>query len=245
MRKIIFPASILASAATAFGLGAIVFDGDGATPATAQPQPTVTATVPATPQDGPLKDAERVSATTAPGKHAKPYTGSETVRTTASAKAAPRHAKTAAKGATKTPKAAAKATPTKRLTLGPVRDAEGDGKVLDDIAHTLPLPDVGVTIPDDMLPFPGPGYTGPPSAVTSQEDADSMSLGYNPADVVSGPNVITDPDKPWFHFPTSPPVAEEPVAEEPTISTPVAETPVEAPPVRNTGLVTGSRPKFF
>ncbi|QAX94748.1 hypothetical protein HOV12_gp44 [Streptomyces phage Lilbooboo] len=246
MRKIVFPASIVASAATAFGLGAIAFNSPNA-PAGANPlpQPTATVTAPALEDDAqdvaddttPTKAAESPNSTPTTGKHAKTYTGSEKVATTPSK---PKHAKPKA---TTKPKAGSK---------GPIKDAQDDGKVLDDIGKTFLPNGVGVHVPDELLPFPGPGYTGPPTTIETQEDADTFaqSSAYNPADVVSGPNIITDPDKPWFHFPTGT------VTAQPAESTPVVSTPVEAPepvvtspvttePVRTGGLVTGTRPRFF
>ncbi|CAD80147.1 gp23 [Streptomyces phage phiBT1] len=152
MRKITFIGSTFASAATAFGLGALVFTSPNA-PAAAfpQPTPTVTTTPDATPMDDaedvaatvpnatPLKATQAPSSTPTKAKHAKPRTTPETDDTAT----LPRHAKPSA-----TPSAGSK---------GPLKDAEDDGKILDDLGAGLPLPDVGVTIPDAMLPFPGHG----------------------------------------------------------------------------------------
>jgi hypothetical protein len=205
--------------------------------------PTPTTTVTAAPNDAqdvadtePLKAAVTASASPSSGKHAKAYTGSEKVATTA-----PRHA--------------AKPT-TKAGSRGPIKDAQGDGKVLDDIGKSVLPGGIGVHVPDVLLPFPGPGYTGRPEPVTptsidTQEDADNAPDTYNSDDVVSAPNVVTDPGKPWFHFPTGvpevPTVTPEPVTEAPVSSTPVVITPVETPttePVRTGGLVTGTRPHW-
>jgi hypothetical protein len=250
VHKIVFPASIVASAATAFGLGALAFNSPNA-PAGAAPLPTPTTTVTASPnvaddaQDvadtEPLKAAETAAASPSSGKHAKAYTGSEKVATTA-----PRHA------AKPTAKPTAKAG-----SKGPIKDAQGDGKVLDDIGKSVMPGGIGVHVPDVLLPFPGPGYTGKPTTIETQEDADKAAQStYNADDVVSAPNVITDPDKPWFHFPTGvtevpneePTVTPEPVTEAPVSSTPVESTPVETPttePVRTGGAVPGKRPVFF
>jgi hypothetical protein len=241
VHKIVFPASIVASAATAFGLGALAFNSPNA-PAASTPLPRATVTAPANVAD----DAETVADDTAPSS--TPTTAQKPAQGPSSATTKAKHAKPTA-----TPeKPAQKATtpkhakPTKAGDAGPFKDAQGDGKHLDDVVKTvLPGVSVGVHIPDAMLPFPGPGYTGKPSSIDTQEDADNAPLAYNPDDVVSGPNIITDPDKPWFHFPTSP-VTEPPVSSTPVVSTPV-ETPVPAEttePVRTGGLVTGTRPHW-
>lgn len=233
--KIIFPASIVASVATAFGLGVLSVNNPNA-PAGATPLPVPTETVTAAPDvaadddaqdvadDVAVKTAQAPSSTPTKAKHAKPLTAPEKATQKATE---PKHAK-----------------PTKAGAAGPFKDAQDDGKHLDDVMKSvLPGVSVGVHVPDELLPFPGPGYTGEPTApmsIDTQEDADNLSLAYNPADVVSGPNVVTDPDKPWFHFPTSP------VTEAPVSSTPVPSAPVETTePVRNTGMVTGTRPRFF
>jgi hypothetical protein len=232
--KIIFPASIVASVATAFGLGVLSVNNPNA-PAGATPLPVPTETVTAAPDvaadddaqdvadDVAVKTAQAPSSTPTKAKHAKPLTAPEKATQKATE---PKHAK-----------------PTKAGAAGPFKDAQDDGKHLDDVMKSvLPGVSVGVHIPDQLLPFPGPGYTGKPTTIETQEDADKAAQSsYNADDVVSGPNIITDPDKPWFHFPT------EPVAEAPVSSTPVVSTPVEAPttePIRTGGLVTGTRPHW-
>lgn len=238
MHKIVFPASIVASAATAFGLGALAFNSPNA-PAASTPLPRATVTAPANVAD----DAETVADDTAPSS--TPTTAQKPAQGPSSATTKAKHAKPTA-----TPeKPAQKATTPKHAkptakagSKGPIKDAQGDGKVLDDIGKSVMPGGIGVHVPDVLLPFPGPGYTGKPTTIETQEDADNAPLAYNPADVVSGPNIITDPDKPWFHFPTSP-VTEPPVSSTPVVSTPV-ETPATTEPVRTGGLVTGTRPHW-
>jgi hypothetical protein len=227
--KIILPAASLASAAAAFGLGALVFSGPSK-PADASPlpQPTRTVTAPPVagqkPAEAAKDDVQRVSVTTTPAAPRSTTT-------------APRTAEKGDPATSPRTKAAPKPTPAepKAGSKGPFTDADNDGKVLDDMKPSLPLAELPIDVPDKLLPFPGPGYTGPPST-------DAYS------DVVSAPNVITDPDKPWFHLPTTPPVvstpADEPAAEPEPIVTeePVTSAPVVTEPVRTGGPVFGRSP---
>ncbi|CAA07147.2 gp23 [Lomovskayavirus C31] len=155
--KITFGASVLASAATAFGLGALAFTSPNA-PETAYPLPTHSApdvepetaplSVGATEDPGTVPTIAPVactapSSTPKTGRHSKPRTEPETDDTAT----LPRHAKPLA---TPSP-----SSTTPAGSKGPLTDAEDDGKVLDDLGADLPLPDVGISIPDVMLPFPG------------------------------------------------------------------------------------------
>ncbi|QBZ73419.1 hypothetical protein SEA_HEATHER_49 [Streptomyces phage Heather] len=195
MRKITFAASTLASAATAFGIGALVFSGqDVPADAVSKPQPTRTVT----------------ASPTAPEK------GAQSPRTDTPAKAVQAGSK------------------------GPFKDAQGDGKHLDDIGKAVMPNGLGVHIPDALLPWHEP-YVDP---------ADATETGTSTSDdVVSAPNVITDPDKPWFDLPTEPAtdttssdtVASQP-ADEPAPAP--SSAPVVSGPVRTGGLVTGTRPVF-
>ncbi|WP_433858206.1 hypothetical protein [Streptomyces kronopolitis] len=252
--KIVLPVSTLASAAVAFGLGALMFAGTDAPADAAQTQakPSVS-TAPDVADtdaqdaadDAPMSASKAPATSPSSGKHAKTYTGSERVVTK------PSTAKHAKPKATTKPKTAAG-------SKGPFADSQNDGKHLDDVVKSvLPGLNVPVHVPDQLLPFPGPGYTGkptaPPVTIETQGDADKAAKsGFSADDVVSGANVVTDPDKPWFHFPTgvteAPHEEPEPAAlpEEPVASTPVVDTPVEVTtPPRNTGLTPGTRPKFF
>jgi hypothetical protein len=144
VRKITFFTSTFASAATAFGLGALAFSSPNA-PTTALPQPTQTVTAVPEAQDvaktatpgttTQAKAAQAPNSTPTKAKHAKPSTEPEKATQKA---ATPKHAKPATPG-----------------SKGPVKDAEGDGKVLDDFGNTFfpTLPH----IPDTYLPFPGDG----------------------------------------------------------------------------------------
>jgi hypothetical protein len=226
--KIILPAASLASAAAAFGIGALVFTGPSK-PADASPLPQPTKTVTAPPvvvekaTEGAQDDVQRVGTRTVPA--ASPVAPSST---TAAPRTATKNDPASAPRTTEPKPAPAKP---KAGSKGPFTDADSDGKVLDDMKPSLPLAELPIDVPDKLLPFPGPGYTGPPT-----------TEAYS--DVVSAPNVITDPDKPWFHLPTTPP--EEPVASVPTAEpepvVTVEPTPVATEPVRTGGPVFGRNP---
>ncbi|MEU6684404.1 hypothetical protein [Streptomyces sp. NPDC046832] len=229
--KIILPLASVASAAAAFGIGALVFSSpDTPSDASPVPQPTKTVTAPPvagqTPTQTAQEDVQRVAAGTEPTSLPTPTQKAATApspKTATSTRTTPRKVKPAPGSAPTKPHAGAE---------GPFADAEDDGKVLDDIAPSLPLPNLPVDVPDKLLPFPGPGYTGPPSTETY-------------TDVVSAPNVITDPDKPWFHLPTTPPEpTDEPAAEVPADSPSVEPepAPVVTEPVRTGGPVFGRNP---
>jgi hypothetical protein len=176
MGKIVFTASTLASAATAFGLGALVFSGHAApADAAAEPQPTRTVTAPAAAPD---KAAEGAKATS--GKGAAPST-----------------------------KAAVKAG-----SKGPLRDAQGDGKVLDDVAKTFIPRGVGISVPDELIPFPGRDTTNtnptnlPPGVVPAQPEGtytDPDAGSDTSDDVVSGAPGESTNDNPTNNLPADAP----------------------------------------
>lgn len=209
--KLFFAGATLSASAFAFGMGTVVIS-DPDAPSTGFPAPRATTTVTATP---PAPETATDGAQAANGSKGQ-----------------------AAAKDTKA-KAAAKDTDRKGAgDKGPFQDAQDDGKVLDDFGKSV-MPNAPIAVPDALLPFPGPGYTGtptePPTVIDSQEDADTFVENNDPApgDVVSGANVITDPDKPWFNLPTAP-----------VASTPVPEPVVEPTPVRDTGMVSAPRPVF-
>lgn len=156
------------SAACAFGLSALVFTGGSDVPsartdsalavpsATAPADADATSTVPTTAVDASVKS-------TATARHAKPTTGAETKKKSDSA---PKHAK---------PTAGSK---------GLTTDAEGDGKILDDIGAMLApsLPHV----PDAYLPFPDDANAAGIEAGTTDE---SVGTDFDPSD----PNAWGDP----------------------------------------------------
>ncbi|MEV6419686.1 hypothetical protein [Streptomyces sp. NPDC051662] len=199
--KVVLPVSTLASAAVAFGLGALIFTNGNAPGATATPHPTTTVTAPAKAAEKPAEAAEKA-------------TGDNV-----------------AKSATKTQQAGSK---------GPFKDAQGDGKYLDDFGKTV-IPDgLGVHIPDGVLPWHEP-YTEPSQTEEPVTDAEPEADTDASDDVVSGPNVITDPDKPWFDLPTEAPADTTSSAGS---SAPSSDTGTTGGPVKNGGLVTGTRPVF-
>lgn len=167
--KITLSVSSLASAVAAFGLGALTYSGhsvDAAKPVPlARPSASTPDTLPSQVADAPTSRPTAVSApvkpaeSTSKAKHAKPSAAPETA--TASAPA-PKHAK---------PKAAAPKAKPKAGTSGPLKDAQDDGKILDDIGSSL-LPDLPVPqLPDSFLPFPGTGEGLTGFADTSVDDA--------------------------------------------------------------------------
>jgi hypothetical protein len=200
--KFVLPVSSLASAAVAFGLGAMIFT-NGNTPAdAANPQPTTT-----------------VTASPKPGDKAADVHETSTSATEAKADAAATQKATGAG------------------SKGPFKDAQGDGKHLDDLGKAVMPNGLGVHVPDGLLPWHETYVDATESAQPAEaEDASD--------DVVSAPNVITDPDKPWFDLPTEAPADTPPsttLSEEPE---PAVSAPVVSGPVRNGGLVTGTRPVF-
>jgi hypothetical protein len=112
--KLVLPVSTLASAAVAFGLGAMIFTNGNAPADAAKPQPTTTVTAPAKAAEKPA-DAH----------------GTSTTATEAKADAA------AAQAGSK----------------GPFKDAQGDGKYLDDFGKTVMPNGLGAHIPDVLLPW--------------------------------------------------------------------------------------------
>lgn len=193
--KLVLPVSSLASAAVAFGLGAMIFT-NGNTPAdAATAQPKATATAPAKPAQ-------------------KPADAHETSTSAPESKAAKAGAKAAAQAGDN----------------GPFKDAQGDGKYLDDLGKSVMPNGLGVHVPDAVLPwhehYEAPTTEATPESVTSD-------------DVVSAPNVVTDPDKPWFDLPTAPPADAATSANEPA-----PEPVANSGPVRNSGMTTGKRPVF-
>jgi hypothetical protein len=150
--KIILPVSTFASAAVAFGLGAMIFT-NGNTPAdAATPQPTTT-----------------VTASAKPGE--KPGDVHETSTTATEAKDAQAGGK------------------------GPFKDAQGDGKVLDDFGKTVMPKGLGVHVPDALLPWHERDNSNtdpndlPPGVVPAQPDGtytDPDAGTDTSDDVVSG-----------------------------------------------------------
>ncbi|MEG8276370.1 hypothetical protein [Streptomyces sp. AHA2] len=174
--KIILPMSSVASAAVAFGIGALVFTNPN-TPADASPVPQPTKTVTAPPVAGQAptqtaqEDAQREAAGTEPGslptapqKASKPPADAPTTstRTTAPETAKP-----------------AEQSPGSE---GPFTDAQDDGKVLDDIGKTI-MPGFPISVPEVFLPFPGHGEGLPADDVTLVVDGDP---GY------ADPGVVCD-----------------------------------------------------
>ncbi|MFE0692744.1 hypothetical protein [Streptomyces sp. NPDC058869] len=184
--KITFIASSVASAATAFGIGALVFASPNA-PERAVPELTPPAA--ATPDTAPSAETRAPSSpatpSTAPpvGRHAKPTTEPEKP-----AQAAPtgKHAKPTTKATTE---------PAEPGSRGPLKDAEGDGKVLDDIGNILmpSLPEV----PDEWLPFPdaegNPGNEAPDAEVGNPdwEYPYDPNWGDSPEDAAD-PGIVCD-----------------------------------------------------
>ncbi|QBZ73362.1 hypothetical protein SEA_REMUSLOOPIN_48 [Streptomyces phage RemusLoopin] len=137
--KFVLPVSSLASAAVAFGLGAMIFT-NGNTPAdTATPQPTTTVTA-------------------SPKAEDKPADVHETSTTATEAKAGQAGGK------------------------GPFKDAQGDGKYLDDFGKSVMPNGLGVHIPDALLPW--------------QERDNTTDAGELPPGVVPAQpeGTYTDPD---------------------------------------------------
>ena len=155
--KIIFPASLIATAAVAFGLGTLNLSH---TPDSSAATTRQNVSAPdSTPSETP--------ATTAPN----PTSAADTSNTTRSTSQRPNSTTSAgtSRQQTSTPKdAKATATP-KAGSKGPLTDAEGDGKVLDDIGTFLPVE--VPSIPDEYLPFPGSGEALPGYEDTSGEAA--------------------------------------------------------------------------
>ncbi|MEV0126379.1 hypothetical protein AB0I16_33345 [Streptomyces sp. NPDC050703] len=82
---------------------------------------------------------------------------------------------------------------------GPLTDAQGDGKVLDDIVKTVKPRGIGVHVPDELLPFPAEDQkTLPPGVVPADPDAaypDPDEGTDTSDDVVSGtPGETTNDD---------------------------------------------------
>ncbi|MEW2406499.1 hypothetical protein [Streptomyces griseoviridis] len=199
--KVVLPVATLASAAVAFGLGAMIFTNGNAPATVATPQPTTTVT--ASPKPG----------SKAADVHEKSTTATEATGTTTKA--------------TETTKAA------QAGEKGPFKDAQGDGKHLDDFGKAVMPNGLGVHIPDSVLPFHD-HYEAETEALPEPEGMDADTSD----DVVSGPNVITDPDKPWFDLPTEAP------ADTSTSTKDTAPTTTTGGPTKNSGMTTGTRPVF-
>ncbi|QAX95035.1 hypothetical protein SEA_SEBASTISAURUS_47 [Streptomyces phage Sebastisaurus] len=140
--KFVLPVSSLASAAVAFGLGAMIFT-NGNTPADAAkpgPTPTVTKSVPANEK--------------AADAHEKSTTDAEAVPASAGAK-------------------------------GPFKDAQGDGKYLDDFGKAVMPNGVGVHVPDALLPWQEQDHSD------HTTDAGELPPGVVPA---QPEGTYTDPD---------------------------------------------------
>lgn len=180
MRTATLTVSMAASAAVAFGLG-FMAHGDPSAPPLSIPAQSADRAPGASPQT----DAEPVADTPTKAKHAKPRTTPETAvqRTTA-----PRHAKA-------TTAATAKAAG----ASGPFRDAQDDGKVLDDVGKTLFPNGIGVHVPDVLLPFPGRGEgQTDDSGETFLSEDDGPEYPYEEAwgdtpDTAADPGVVCDP----------------------------------------------------
>ncbi|MGW6313792.1 hypothetical protein [Streptomyces sp. NPDC055099] len=133
--RLALPISSLASAAVAFGLGAMIFTNGNAPGEAAKPRSAPSTTAPVQAPDDVHERLTNVTVTETQTTHPKAPTAPQ---------------QTAKPKATKTPKP--KATKTAG-SIGPIKDAEGDGKVLDDLGHVL-VPSVNLPIPDGVLPFP-------------------------------------------------------------------------------------------
>ncbi|AFU62239.1 hypothetical protein TG1_44 [Streptomyces phage TG1] len=193
MRNSTFAASLVATAGAALGLG-FVLDGERAD-SHATPNPAVTVTETPDAPESAQGDADGTQDRTDAGQSVGGTVGAPNG-----------HAESA------------RARTVEAGDAGPLKDAQGDGKVLDDMGKAVMPGGVGLHISDDLLPFPGE-YVEP--------EAD---------DVVSAPNVITDPDKPWFDLP------EEPVTAD-VESAPMSTASVESSgPVRQTAPA--PRPSF-
>ncbi|WP_274031217.1 hypothetical protein [Streptomyces sp. MMBL 11-1] len=200
--KITFIASTVASAATAFGIGALVFTSPDAPELAVPQQAPIVATTPDATEAAKPVPATSPSSTTTPltlppvGKHAKPTTVPEKT-----AQAAPKgkHAKPSAKPTTQPAEAGSK---------GLLKDAEGDGKILDDVTSLVVpgLPEV----PDEWLPFPdeegNPGHESPdadwgdPGLVCDPELAERLGVELSPTcsrDDNDGPADTWTPEETW------------------------------------------------
>ncbi|MFD3904109.1 hypothetical protein HXS80_16010 [Streptomyces sp. CB04723] len=192
--KITFAISTLASAASAFGLGALVFMSpdtpEVAIPSTKPPSTAVPdIATDAKPAAGTAAPSSTGTPQTAPtdGKHAKPTTEPET--TTQDAPKG-KHAK-----------------PVEPGSQGLFTDAENDGKLLDDISKTFvpTLPEV----PDAWLPFPDgegtPGNESPdanwgdPGLVCDPELAERLGVELSPtcSRDNNGPADTWGPEETW------------------------------------------------
>jgi hypothetical protein len=144
--KIAFAASVTTTAVVAFGIGALAYSGPNESPSAAAPttRPSVSTpdtTSPQLPDDVTPTPTETVfvprpvALPRSVPQHAKPTASPEKP---AQKRHTPKHAKPAKPKHAK-PRAG---------DLGPLKDAEGDGKVLDDVVGTL--------LPDFAMPFSAP-----------------------------------------------------------------------------------------
>ncbi|QAX94044.1 hypothetical protein SEA_EURATIS_49 [Streptomyces phage Euratis] len=207
--KIIFPASIVTTAAVAFGLGSLNF-GQSSAATQAKPTPSVSAPEKTEPtQDTDVQDVDDASSapsttpvqaapktagkplsapeTKAPtqgkGKHRKPST---TPEKPAAKAATPKHAKPAESG-----------------SKGPLKDADGDGAVMDDMGRFLvpsmpELPTVFTLFPDPtgsegLPPYDGPVVDELPVPVGAVTYEDDGTWGNDPGSDPSN-TVIQDPE---------------------------------------------------
>ncbi|MFJ8955597.1 hypothetical protein ACIRO1_36450 [Streptomyces sp. NPDC102381] len=215
MRKLIFPAAIVATVATSVGLGTLSFSDEAAKPSPpptrvdktvperttapttapagnhVEPAEVTSSPAPTTPTQAPT--TEPVTATQAPSstptkaKHAKARTTPE------------KHSRKVQKGKHTKPKKAQPAK-TEPGSKGPFKDAEGDGKVLDDwgklVAPKLPH------VPDHYLPFPGGGDGRPPYSGDTNEnlsDDNTTTYPYDPnwgddEEHAADPGIVCDPE---------------------------------------------------
>ncbi|MFE9767026.1 hypothetical protein ACFYPC_21310 [Streptomyces sp. NPDC005808] len=134
-----------------------------------------------------------------------------TPRPTTTVTASPKAAEKAAEAASKPPGSATKAETGKAATAaekraqagdkGPFKDAQKDGKYMDDFGKSVMPNGVGVSVPDALLPFPGAGEEDkelPPGVVPAEPDSSypDPDAGTDTSDdVVSGtPGEVTNPD---------------------------------------------------
>ena len=80
---------------------------------------------------------------------------------------------------------------------GPFKDAQGDGKVLDDMGKAL-VPNAPVSVPDVLLPFPGHGEGEEAELSTPVADEEPEEYPYEPEwgdapEDAADPGVVCDP----------------------------------------------------